>query len=66
MHLQQFNISNQSVVVYRADICAVLGVSAEAQSLVDEYIDDVFMNAPELLKVSGGYLIAGDLSLIHI
>ena len=63
MHLQQFNISNQSVVVYRADICAVLGVSAEAQSLVDEYIDEVFMNGPELLDVTGGYLIAVDVEM---
>jgi len=60
MHLKQFNISNQSVGINRADIYAVLGVSDEVKALVDEYIDDVFMNGPELLKVSGGYMIAGD------
>ena len=60
MHLQQFNISNQSVKINRADIYAVLGVSDEVKALVDEYTDDVFMNGPELLKVSGGYMIAGD------
>ena len=61
MHLQQFNISNQSVEINRADIYAVLGVSDEVRGLVDEYTDDVFMNGPELLKVSGGYMIAEDI-----
>jgi len=63
MHLQQFNIPNQSVGINRAEIYAVLGVSAEVQALVDEYIDEVFMNGPELLKVSGGYLIVEDVEM---
>ena len=60
MQLKQFNISNQSVGINRADIYAVLGVSDEVKALVDEYIDDVFMNGPELLEVSGGYMIVED------
>jgi len=60
MHLQQFNIPNQSVEISRAEIYAVLGVSAEVQAMVDEYIDEVFMNGPELLQITGGYLIAED------
>ena len=58
MHLQQFNIPNQSIGINRTEIYSVLGVSAEVQAMVDEYIDEVFMNGPELLKVTGGYLIA--------
>lgn len=63
MHLKQFNIPNQQVVINRAEIYAVLGVSAEAQALVDEYIDEVFMHGPELLKVTGGYLIVEDVEI---
>jgi len=58
MHLKQFNISNQSVEINRTDIYAVLGVSDEVKALVDEYIDEVFMNGPELLSATGGYMIA--------
>ncbi len=60
MHLQLFNIPNQSVEISRAEIYAVLGVSAEVQAMVDEYIDEVFMNGRELLQITGGYLIAED------
>jgi hypothetical protein len=63
MHSQQFNIPNHSIEINRAEIYAVLGVSAEAQALVDEYIDEVFMNGPELLWVSGGYLIVEDIEV---
>jgi hypothetical protein len=63
MNLQQFNIPNLLVEINRAEIYAVLGVSAEAQALVDEYIDEVFMNGPELLQVSGGYLIVEDIEM---
>ena len=60
MHLQKFNIPSQSIEINRAEIYAVLGVSAEAQALVDEFIKEVFMNGPELLQATGGYLIAED------
>jgi hypothetical protein len=60
MPLQQFNISNKSVEINRADIYAVLGVSDEVQALVDEYIDEVFMNGPELLQITGGYMVTED------
>ena len=63
MHLQQFNIPNQSVEIKRAEIYALLGVSAQVQALVDEYIDEVFMNGPELLQVTGGYLITNDVQM---
>jgi hypothetical protein len=63
MPVQKFNISNQSVEINRADIYSVLGVSDEVRALVDEYIDDVFTNGPELLKVSGGYMIADDVEM---
>ena len=60
MHLQKFNIPSRSIVINRAEIYSVLGVSAEVQALVDEYIEEVFINGPELLQVNGGYLIAED------
>jgi hypothetical protein len=63
MHIQQFNIPKQSIGINRAEIHAVLGVSAEVQPLVDEYIDEVFLNGPDLLQVTGGYLISGDVEM---
>jgi len=58
MHLRKFHIPGRSIEVKRAEIHAVLGVSVEVQPLVDEYVDEVFLNGPELLQVTGGYLIA--------
>lgn len=63
MNLQQFNIPNLLVEITRADIYAVLGVSAEVKESVDEYIDEVFMNGPELLHITGGYLIVEDIEM---
>lgn len=63
MHLQQFNIPYQSVEINRDDIYAVLGVSPEMKALVDEYIDEVFMNAPKLMNVRGGYLVSEEVEM---
>ena len=63
MNLQQFNIPNRSVKIPRADIYAVLGVTTEAKATVDEYIDEVFMNGPALMNITGGYLIVEDVEI---
>ncbi len=63
MHLQQFNIPYQSVEIKRDSIYAVLGVSAEMKVLVDEYIDEVFMKAPKLMHVTGGYLVSEEVEM---
>jgi hypothetical protein len=63
MNLQQFNFPNSSVKIPRTDIYAMLGVTAETKATVDEYIDEVFVNGPELLDITGGYLIVEDIEI---
>lgn len=63
MHFQQFNIPNHSIEIRRDDIYAVLGVSAEMKALVDEYIDEVFMNAPRLMQITGGYWVSEEVEM---
>jgi len=61
MYLQSYSITFQSIEVTHEEIFAILGGTIDSKQLVDSYIDEVFAQADDLVKLEGGYLITDDI-----